>query len=97
MIGIILSGYLNDGASGLWTIKQQGGMILIQNPDDAEHKELPINVMEHINPDYIFNASDMGLIISEFIKKPAPEILKLTQEEEYIYRLWKKVAKNSFL
>src|SRR5688572_5882116 len=35
-IGIVLSGALDDGTSGLWTIKYRGGKAIVQHPYDAE-------------------------------------------------------------
>lgn len=46
VIGVILSGLLDDGASGLWTIQQQGGITIIQKPEDAEQPQLPKNVLQ---------------------------------------------------
>src|SRR5688500_7290018 len=51
--GIILSGSLNDGTSGLWTIKQMNGIAIVQDPEDAEHTQLPLNAIEYTKADYI--------------------------------------------
>src|SRR5687768_14648135 len=44
VIGIVLSGLLNDGTSGLWSIKRLGGLTIIQEPGDADYPSMPINV-----------------------------------------------------
>src|SRR5262249_12115326 len=41
VIGIITSGALDDGTSGLWTIKQRGGIAIAQDPGDAEISSMP--------------------------------------------------------
>lgn len=79
VIGVILSGLLDDGVSGLWTIKQQGGLVLIQTPDDAEQPQLPINVLDYVEPDYKLSAIDMGPLISGLITEPAPERFKISE------------------
>lgn len=89
VIGIILSGFLNDGTSGLWTVKQLGGMTLVQDPGDAEQAHLPVNVLEYVKPDFVVNASDMGNIIAEYAKKPNHEKLKLSENE--LERLEKEI------
>ena len=40
-IGLILSGLMDDGAAGARAIARTGGTILVQNPDDAEFREMP--------------------------------------------------------
>ncbi|GGB94573.1 chemotaxis protein CheB [Dyadobacter sediminis] len=81
VIGIILSGVLNDGVSGLWTIQQQGGMAIVQDPDDAEQPQLPENTLEYVHADYTISALDMGPIISALVTEPAPERNKFTSQQ----------------
>jgi two-component system, chemotaxis family, protein-glutamate methylesterase/glutaminase len=80
VVGIIMSGMLDDGASGLWTIKQYGGLTIVQEPDDAEQSQLPINVMEHLEPDYVVNASEMGSLLATLAKKRVPEDYKYDED-----------------
>jgi two-component system, chemotaxis family, protein-glutamate methylesterase/glutaminase len=81
VIGVILSGLLDDGASGIWTIKQQGGIAIIQKPEDAEQPQLPQNVLQYVDADYTVAASDMGPLIAGLVKEPAPNKNKLSEEE----------------
>lgn len=81
VIGVVLSGLLDDGVSGLWTIKQQGGLIIVQNPQDAQQPQLPENVLQYVEPDYTVAASDTGPLITGLVAEPIPERNKLTPEE----------------
>jgi len=45
-IGIILSGTGADGTLGLRSIKSHGGIAMVQQPGDAEHKEMPRNALD---------------------------------------------------
>jgi chemotaxis response regulator CheB len=41
-IGIILSGMLDNGTSGMWAIKRSGGTCVVQDPNEAEYPEMPL-------------------------------------------------------
>jgi two-component system chemotaxis response regulator CheB len=81
VIGIILSGLLDDGASGLWTIQRHGGVAIVQEPDDAEQPQLPENVLQYVDADYNVGASDIGPLLAGLVKEPAPERNKFSEEE----------------
>ena len=81
VVGVILSGLLDDGASGIWTIQQMGGIAIVQKPEDAEQPQLPKNVLQYVDPDYTVAASDMGPLISGLVKEPAPNKNKFSEAE----------------
>jgi two-component system chemotaxis response regulator CheB len=51
VIGIILSGALDDGTAGLWTIKNRGGIAIVQEPADAIVSDMPVNAMNFVKID----------------------------------------------
>jgi len=53
VIGVILSGSLDDGTAGLWLIKDRKGLALVQDPDEAMHKSMPQSAIEHVETDFI--------------------------------------------
>lgn len=60
VIGVLLSGMLNDGASGLWTVKQLGGRVIVQDPGDAEYPEMPRSAVRQVRVDHVLRARDIG-------------------------------------
>lgn len=40
-IGVVLTGYLNDGAAGLAAIRRCGGTAIVQDPEEAEYPDMP--------------------------------------------------------
>ena len=66
-IGIILTGLLDDGTSGMSAIKRCGGTSIVQDPNEAEYPDMPLSVMKEIEVDYCVPLAEMGGIISEII------------------------------
>lgn len=70
VIGIVLSGLLNDGTSGLWSIKRMNGLAIIQDPKDADHDSMPVSVLEYVKVDYTVAKHEIG-----------PLLIRLTKEQ----------------
>jgi two-component system, chemotaxis family, protein-glutamate methylesterase/glutaminase len=81
VIGVILSGLLDDGTSGLWSIKRLNGVSIIQHPKDAEFPDMPRNVMEYVDVDYAVPMRDMGALLMRLTRETAPEAPELSPEE----------------
>lgn len=58
-IGVVLTGMLNDGASGLADLKRCGGLTVVQNPADAIASEMPTRALETVTVDYRAPLSDL--------------------------------------
>ena len=52
VIGIVLSGNLDDGTIGLQAIKACGGITMVQDPATAIAPDMPRSAMEHVDIDY---------------------------------------------
>jgi two-component system, chemotaxis family, protein-glutamate methylesterase/glutaminase len=46
-IGVLLSGALRDGSKGLAAIKRAGGIIMVQDPAEAQFPDMPANAIAH--------------------------------------------------
>ena len=60
VIGVVLSGMLDDGASGLWTIKRFGGRAIVQHPDDAEFSSMPLSALRSAAVDHVLPARQIA-------------------------------------
>ena len=72
-VGVILSGALDDGTSGLWTIKHHGGTTVVQDPNDAEVPSMPENALLEVDVDYSVPVAEM-----------ADLLVRLTREEKEV-------------
>jgi two-component system chemotaxis response regulator CheB len=71
VVGIILSGVLNDGTSGAWAIERLGGTVILQDPSEAQQPQMVENVLEYVKPHYTLPASTMGAKLVDLAKKKA--------------------------
>jgi two-component system chemotaxis response regulator CheB len=72
VIGIILTGLLDDGTAGMSTIKRSGGIAIVQNPNEADYPDMPLSVLENMDVDYVESLSNMGTLLSEIIADTNP-------------------------
>ncbi|MVN22418.1 chemotaxis protein CheB [Mucilaginibacter arboris] len=74
--GIILTGLLDDGTSGMIAIKRCGGTCIVQEPDEAEFSDMPKSVLNHVEVDYRVPVSDIGYILDDMNSQPVnPETI----------------------
>lgn len=53
VIGVILTGMLDNGSAGLVTIKERGGIAIIQDPKDALFPSMPEHALKVVTADYV--------------------------------------------
>jgi len=68
-VGVVLSGTGNDGASGLRTIKDHGGMAIAQLPEDAKHPGMPRSAVVLGLVDWILPVDEIPARLAEYAKR----------------------------
>lgn len=81
VIGVVLTGLLNDGISGMWTIKQLAGISVIQEPEEAAYPSMPESVREHVAVDYSVPVSEMADLLTRLTQETVGERPILTRED----------------
>jgi two-component system, chemotaxis family, protein-glutamate methylesterase/glutaminase len=73
VVGVVLSGALDDGTAGLAAIKTRGGLTVVQEPADALYPNMPGSALEHVRVDHVRPAAAMGTLLARLILEPAGE------------------------
>ncbi len=85
-IGIVLSGVLDDGTSGLWTIKHRGGKAIVQHPYDAEVRSMPESAIRDVQVDHIVPVAEMPELLerltSELKSRPKGIEMEFSEYEQ---------------
>jgi two-component system chemotaxis response regulator CheB len=72
VIGVVLSGLLDDGTAGLLAIKERGGLAVVQHPDDALFPSMPRSAMDNLAVDHAVPVADLGALLVRLTKEPLP-------------------------
>ena len=70
VIGVVLSGALNDGTAGLRAIKRCGGLAVVQDPADATVPEMPLSALRKVEIDFRLPASRLGGLLADLAREP---------------------------
>lgn len=68
VVGVVLTGLLDDGASGLWEIQQQGGVTVVQDPNDAAYRSMPESAIQGFPVDYIVKLAGLEPLLSSLVR-----------------------------
>ena len=83
VIGVVLSGNLDDGTAGLLSIKQHGGVAVVQAPETAMYPGMPRSAIDHVPVDYVVPLEQMPAVLAELTKgETGPkEVLPMDAED----------------
>jgi len=70
VVGVVLTGALDDGTAGLWAIKDRGGIAVVQDPAEAEQSSMPASALANVQVDHCVPVSEIP-----------PLLVTLTQQE----------------
>jgi two-component system chemotaxis response regulator CheB len=73
VIGIILTGMLDDGTSGLEAITKSGGIAVIQDPNEAEFSEMPLSAIRNLAINHVAPIAEMGNLIKKLMAEPVDQ------------------------
>lgn len=74
VIGVVLTGSLDDGTTGMLAVKRSGGTCIVQDPNEAEYPDMPLSVLNNMEVDHCISLSQMGDIIFQITQSSPEEI-----------------------
>ena len=75
VIAVALSGVLDDGTAGAAAIRRRGGVVVVQDPDDALFADIPRNIIEHVGADHVRPSSEIGELVARLSAEEVEEYM----------------------
>lgn len=73
VVGVVLTGALDDGSAGLLAIKRQGGLAIVQDPDEALIPSMPVNALRHAPVDHTLRLAAIPAKLAALAGEPPAE------------------------
>jgi len=84
VVGVVLTGNLDDGTAGLAEIKERGGVAVVQDPEEADHPGMPTNAILHVPVDHILPMAAIGALLDRLAREPVSQEALAAFEEVYL-------------
>lgn len=68
VVGVILSGLLDDGSAGLLAVARAGGVTVVQDPDDAIFPEMPMNAIRAVEVDHVLPLAEIPALLTRLAR-----------------------------
>jgi len=69
VIGVVLTGLLDDGTAGLIAIKRCGGTTVVQDPKDAAYSGMPRSALDNANVEFCVSLAEMGPLLTKLVSQ----------------------------
>ena len=71
VVGVILSGGLDDGTNGLGAVKKLGGTTIVQDPAEAIAPSMPLSAIRHVEIDHTIGIDELAPLLMRLATTPA--------------------------
>jgi len=95
-IAIVLSGTGTDGTKGIQAVKDNGGMVIVQDPATAKFDGMPNSAIASGNADFVLPPSKMHIELFNYVNEEPVKVLENGKiNEELLDEIFKMVHRQS--
>jgi two-component system chemotaxis response regulator CheB len=94
VIGVVLTGYLDDGTSGLWAVQRLGGLTVVQDPHDADVPAMPTHALEYVAADYLVPLAQLAALLVRLTTEPVAHKPSISKAELSLLEIELTIAKQ---
>jgi two-component system chemotaxis response regulator CheB len=73
VVGVVLTGMLDDGTAGLAAVARCGGVTVVQDPADAAFPAMPQSALDHVRVRHRATIAEMGALLDRLVRAPVPK------------------------
>lgn len=73
LIAVVLTGANYDGAQGVKSVKRQGGLIIVQDPADADTPQMPLAALAAVKADHVVPLTGLAPLLRQLAGIPLPQ------------------------
>jgi two-component system chemotaxis response regulator CheB len=81
VVGVVLTGNLDDGTAGLVMIKRFGGKAVVQDPRDADYPGMPESAIANARVDHVLPLGEIASVLRRLVHE-APDPADFQYQEE---------------
>ena len=73
VIGVVLTGMLDDGTAGLMVVRAHGGEAIVQNPQTAMFPSMPQNALDRVRGAHVAELAEIPSLLAKLVSEPLQE------------------------
>ncbi|MEA2708691.1 MAG: two-component system, chemotaxis family, protein-glutamate methylesterase/glutaminase, partial [Phycisphaerales bacterium] len=82
VVGVVLTGNLDDGTAGLVAIKRVGGVAIVQDPNEAMYPGMPTSAVQNVDVDHVVPLAEIGPLLARIARQPVEEVMASEPDEQ---------------
>ena len=80
VIGVILTGTLDDGTAGLWEIKRRGGITVVEDPNTALYGEMPQSALVNVDVDFVVELAELPALLTTLAGRESEKAIGVSND-----------------